>query len=208
MNYKLIAYSQDFSSFLLEKLGDESNKISQIILFGSVARGQAKKNSDIDVFVEVIDQSLEKKIKDIKEMFYDSVKMKNYWELLGIKNEFHLIIGKIEEWDDLRGSLIANGITLYGKYKSNPKLEHFYLFLVNTGAKRSKNVSIWRSLYGYKQKVGKKLYKKEGLVSQYNGKKLARGVFTIPSEHASKIILFLKKNNFRYKIIQSWQEAA
>ena len=43
MNYRLIAYAQDFSSFLLEKLGEESNKISQIILFGSVARGGAEK---------------------------------------------------------------------------------------------------------------------------------------------------------------------
>ncbi len=206
MNYKLIAYSQDFSSFLMEKLGEKSDNVVQIILFGSVARGEAEKDSDVDLFIETIDSTLEERINEIKEKFYSSVKVKKYWELLEVKNEFHLTIGKIKEWDDLKRSLIANGITLYGKYHGAPKLQHFYLFLVNPGTKRSKNVSIWRSLYGYKQRVGNKIYEKEGLVKQYNGRKLARGVFIIPSEHASKLISFLKKNKFTYKIIQSWQE--
>ena len=48
MNYKLIAYAEDFISFLLEKLNKESDKIKQIILFGSVARDEDSKNSDID----------------------------------------------------------------------------------------------------------------------------------------------------------------
>lgn len=45
-NYKRLV--EDFSRRALEKYGDE---IDQIVLFGSVARGEAKINSDIDLLI-------------------------------------------------------------------------------------------------------------------------------------------------------------
>ena len=51
MNYKLVAYAQDFVSFLLQNVKDAS-KIDSITLYGSVARGEAGKDSDIDIFIE------------------------------------------------------------------------------------------------------------------------------------------------------------
>ena len=201
MNYKLIAYAQDFVSFLLEKLNKESNKISQIILFGSVTRDEDSKSSDIDLFIEILDKKLENKINQIKEKFYESIKVKKYWNLLNINNEINCSTGKLEEWDDLKRSLIANGIILYGKYKGKLKTESYYLFTVSPTKNRNKNISIWRELYGYKQKIGKKEYIKKGLIKGYNGKKLARGVFIIPSEHTQKISSFLKKKKFKYEVI-------
>ncbi len=89
MNYKLIAYAQDFASFLLETLDKESNKINQIILFGSVARGEDTKKSDVDLFIDANENKLEEKINQIKEEFYGSVKVRKYWNLLGIKNKIN-----------------------------------------------------------------------------------------------------------------------
>ncbi|MBS3134900.1 nucleotidyltransferase domain-containing protein [Candidatus Woesearchaeota archaeon] len=206
MNYKLIAYAEDFISFLLEKLNKESDKIKQIILFGSVARDEDSKNSDIDLFIEIIDKKIENKINEIKEKFYDSVKVKKYWSLLGINNEINCSIGELEEWDELKRSLVMNGIVLYGKYKGSLKTELYYLFVVFPGKNRNKNISGWRKLYGYNQKISKKIYIKEGLIKDYNGKKLARAVFIIPSDNVQKMISFLKKNSFKYEIIPFWKE--
>ena len=41
---------------------------------------------------------------------------------------------------------------------------------------------------------------------EYNGEKLARGVFIIPLENANKVVLFLKKNKIKNKIFLFWKE--
>ncbi len=206
MNYKLIAYAEDFVSFLLEKLNRNSDKISQIILFGSVARGEAGRRSDIDLFIDVTDEKLEKQINGIKESFYESIKVKKYWNLLGIKNEISCSVGKLDEWDELQRSLIANGIVLFGKYVGKVDIEQYYLFIISQGKDRNKNISVWRTLYGYTQKVGKKKYTKDGLIREYGGEKISRGVFIVPAEHARKISSYLRQNKFKQKIIPFWQE--
>lgn len=206
MNYKLIGYAQDFVSFLFQHLDKEGDKIKQIILFGSITKDGGTKESDIDLFVDVIDKGLEKKINMIKEEFYNSIKVKKYWNLLGVDNEISCSVGKLENWDSLERSIVANGIVLFGKYKGKTETEAYYLFVIIPGKNRNKNISVWRKLYGYTQKIGKKIYIKKGLVKEYNGKKLARGVFIIPVEHSQKIISFLQKNKFKHELIPFWQE--
>lgn len=202
MNYNLIAYAQDFSSFLLQN-SKKAEKIEKIILFGSVVRGEAEKTSDIDIFIET-KEDLE--IEKIIKKFYDSVKFKKYWELLGIKNEIHCEVGKLNEWKDLERSLNAQGILLFDKYQSKKEGEPYYLFSIGQSENRNKNVSIWRKLYGYKQSANKKIYNKEGLVKEYDGEKIAKGVFIIPSKDSQKIISFLKNNKIKHKIILIWKE--
>lgn len=206
MNYKLIAYAQDFISFLLQNLDKDGDKIKQVILFGSSARGEASKKSDIDLFIDVVDKRFEEKIDKIKEEFYGSIKVKKYWNLLGINNKINCSVGALKEWTSLERSLIANGIVLFGRYKGETKTQPYYLFIAIPGKNRNKSISVWRQLYGYTQKIGKKTYAKKGLVKEYDGRKLARGVFVIPAEHSQKIILFLRKNRFKHEIIPFWQE--
>lgn len=205
MNYRLISYAEDFVAFLIEKLGKDTDKIIQIILFGSVTRGEENKNSDIDLFVE-ISQKYEEKLKKIRDEFYNSAKAKKYWNLLNVNNEINLSIGALKDWGDLQASIIANGIVLYGKYKGIPKIEQNSLFIISSGKNRNKNISVWRELYGYTQKVSKKVYIQEGLIKEYSGKKLTRGVFVIPSEHTHKIISFLREKKMPFQIFPFWNE--
>ena len=204
MNYSLIAYAQDFVSFVLQNM-KYPEKIIAVILFGSVVRGEAKKTSDVDIFIET-NGDIESEVARLKEKFYNSIKVEKYWSLLGIKNEIHCEIGSLDEWKDLEKSLIAQGVMLYGKYKSKKQGYPHYLFSIEQSKIRNKNVSLWRKLYGYKQKVGKKVYIKNGLVEEYHGEKIARGVFIIPAENAQKIVSFLKSNGINYKIIIIWKE--
>ena len=204
MNYDLVAYAQDFASFLLQNI-KYPDRIETIILFGSVVRGEAGKNSDIDIFIET-KEDMEKETQKIREKFYNSSKAKKYWSLLGIKNEVHCEAGDLEEWQDLKRSLIAQGIVLYGKYNSKKQGSLYYLFSVEQVKSRSKNISIWRKLYGYRQIINKKIYEKKGLVKEYKGEKIARGVFIIPSGHAQNLISFLKNNDINHKIMLIWKE--
>ncbi|MEK6935211.1 MAG: nucleotidyltransferase domain-containing protein [Nanoarchaeota archaeon] len=204
MNYKLISYAQDFASFLMQNL-KEADKIKKIILFGSVARGEEGKDSDIDIFIE-IEEKQEQEINKIKEKFYESIKFKKYWELFGIKNEINLSIGNLKNWGDLNRSIISNGIVLFGKYTDKVKTKPYVLFSISPGKDRNKNISVWRELYGYTQKVGKKEYVKEGLIKEYQGEKLANGVVIIPIDNSNKLSNFLKNNKFKFKIIPFWME--
>jgi len=202
MNYNLIAYAQDFVSFILQNIKNQ-DKIENIILFGSVVRGEAKKNSDIDLFIEIRDKI---DVEKLKENFYNSIKVKKYWNLLGIKNEIHCELGVLDEWKDLERSISAQGVILYGKYRSKKEGEPYYLFSIEQSKNRNKNVSIWRKLYGYKQIANKKLYQKKGLIKEYNGERIAKGVFLIPSKNSQRIISFLKNNKLKHKIILIWKE--
>ena len=97
---ELISYAVDFVSFLLQNLNEsEREEIKSVLLFGSSARGEARKESDIDIFVDIIsnNERIEKKIKKINKEFFDSVKYTKYWKLLDVENDFHIIVGKINE---------------------------------------------------------------------------------------------------------------
>lgn len=204
MNYKLISYAQDFVSFLMQNFNG-ADKIIKIIMFGSTARGESGRDSDIDIFIEIGEEQ-EKEINKIKEDFYKSIKFKKYWNLLGIKNEINLSIGHLKDWGDLNRSIISDGITLFGKYTDNVKTKPHVLFSITPGKNRNKNISIWRELYGYSQKVNNKNYVKKGLITEYGGQKLANGVVIIPIDSSNKLSNFLKKNEFKFKLIPFWME--
>ena len=204
MSSELIAYAIDFVSFLMQNL-KEADKIKNIILFGSVARDEVAKDSDIDLFIET-DEKLEEKISKVKEDFYNSIKTKKYWALFNIKNEINCSVGKLEDWKELERSIIFNGILLYGKYSGKIKTKPYYLFTISQTKDRNKNISLWRKLDGYKQKVNNKSYESKGLIKEYDGKKLSRATFIISSKYSGNIEKILKKNDIKYELIPLFKE--
>ncbi len=79
--------SQEFADNVKKKLG---NRVKQIILFGSRARGDFCEGSDYDILIV-----LEKKEKDFQEMILD--------ESVEIMNKYYALIGCIvcdeREWE-------------------------------------------------------------------------------------------------------------
>ena len=143
----LISYAMDFSSYLIRN----NKNIRKIILYGSIARGDFNKNSDIDLFID-IDEKQEKNIKKIEENFYESESYKK-WKLKGLSNEISLLMGDLEgsEWKNLKRAIINTGILLYGKYKSNiEKINQYVLFTFENIKPESKRVSVHRKLFGFK----------------------------------------------------------
>ena len=192
---ELVSYAIDFASFLMQNL-KELDKIKSIILFGSVARGEATSKSDVDVFVEVFSEStiLEKEINKIKDDFFESTKFKDYWNLFGIKNEINIIVGKLEDWK-LKDTMLGSSIVLYSKY--SPKLdegENKVILYWDVIKNNSKRVMLSKKLFGYSD-YGKK-YK--GFLEVYGGVKLGANVILI---YAEEMNLFLKEfRKFKVKV--------
>ena len=99
MKYKLIAYAADFVSFLLERLGETDIVINQIILFGSVSRAEAQKDSDVDIYSSGSNVFIKKKIEAIDSSISARVGSFDRDSIL-IKEivENHVIIKGVEEY--------------------------------------------------------------------------------------------------------------
>lgn len=197
MQNKLIAYALDISSFLIQKT-KRKEEIKQIILFGSVAREEAEKTSDIDIFIDITkdNEKIKKELNENLDKFMGSTKVKNYWKLLGIENNINLVIGKLSEWE-LESSIIANGITLYGKFKPEVKKgQHKTLFVWENVKPNNKRVLFNKQLLGYKQ--NNKQY--EGLLQKYNGERLGKGCILTPLEHSVIFHKLFKKYRISVRI--------
>ena len=200
LNYKkLVAYASAFVSFVLPKVVD----VDEIILFGSVARNEADKKSDIDLFFNL--KKDENKIKGIikKELgkFYTS-KIAETWYFKGIKNEINIEVGNLDKWK-LKRSIISDGIVLYGKYKEVPeKLKGFAQFTLKPIKNITKRNKIIRRLFGRKEKR----YSTGGLIEEY-GKKVSVSSFIVPIEKSKDIIRMLNKEKIDYSYFEFWSDA-
>ena len=184
---ELISYAADFVSFFLQNFKDVE-KIKSIVLFGSVARGEETKKSDVDIFVDVFSGSkvLEKKIGIMKDDFFDSRKFKDYWKLMGIENDINIIVGKLDEWN-LKDTILGSSIILYGKYSSRlDSGENKVILYWDVVKDNSKRVMLNKKLKGFSH-YGKKY---EGFLDIYGGVKLGANAILIPVEELN---LFLKE---------------
>ncbi len=203
--YILISYALSFASFLLNN--PFCKKINKIILFGSVARGDYTSESDIDIFVDAPD-SVKKEIEKSLSLFYSS-RVWDMWRLNGIDNEISLKIGNLAKWR-LRREVISSGIMLYGKYTELPEHANPYLLIriIDLGTKKiSKQMHLWRRLYGYTQKIGNKTYNQRGIISEEGGIKIGKAILLIPMIRRRPILDFLKKNKIKYKLYELWSDS-
>lgn len=194
---KLISFALNFASFLIGRI-----EVKSIILFGSVAKDTFDEESDIDLFIET-DKKNEDKIKSVLELYKKTKEHENF-RLEGIENEISIKCGSLNEWKELKRSIIHGGIVLYGSYEGKPeKLKHKLLFMLDVGNfNRAKKIKIWRKIYGYNQKVGKKTYNSKGFAE----KKLGKGVFLVSIENSQKILDYLIKNKIKYSFSDIWIE--
>lgn len=194
---KIKAYSNYFVSFLLNELDNISN-INQIILFGSVAKEEATKNSDVDIFIDLKrkDKNFDGIIKKIEDRFYKS-REALLFKNKGIYNKINVIIGKLEEWKDLKDSIESHGIVLYGSYipEKIGGRKHVIVLWSKIGKNRG---AFLNKIYGVK--IRDKIYK--GLVELLGGRKLGKSSVMIPAENKKDFLDLMKKYKVDYKILE------
>ena len=197
---EIIAYAMDFASYLISKV----NGINRIILHGSVARGDFDEESDIDLFIDIFDKKIEKKIKAAEEVYYKTNSYKE-WKLKGISNELSLIIGKLDsnEWKDLKRAIMNTGIILYGKYTAeNKDAKHYVLFSFENIKPESKRVAFFRKLFGFK--IRKKTY--QGMADKLNARKIGKGAIVVPIENANQLKQYFKQVKVNTRVYDFWSD--
>lgn len=194
---ELISYALDFSSFLIQNIKNLEG-INSIILFGSVARGEAKKESDVDIFIDLLkfDKKIEKEIQDIKEKFFDSVKYKKYWKIFGIENEINIAVGELDKWP-LKDSMVGNSIILYQKYSPTLKGGKNKIILSWISSKNnSHRVMLNKRLFGYNH-YGKRY---QGMLQKLNGEKIGNNIILIPAEFLNEFLKLFRTSKITVKI--------
>lgn len=197
---ELIAYAMDFASYVEERV----DNIRSIIAFGSVARGKFSSDSDVDVFVDISGTSkkTEKEIKKIRESFEKTEKF-NRWKLKGVSNDINVIVGDLssDEWESLRGSIISDGITLFGKYESVPDdMKGYNILSYDAIENEKRRINLHRKLFGYKLK--EKRY--HGAVNEKGGFKIGPRAFMVSLSGTAGIMEILEDMNIKFRIFEVW----
>lgn len=190
------AYASYFSSYLLMNV-KKRDCIERIILFGSVARDEANKESDVDIFIDLNkkNQKIKNEIGKILENFYKS-REALLFKSKGIDNKINLIIGRLDDWGDLKNSIESTGIVLYGKYIPSgiSGSKHAILFWNKIQKNRG---AFLNKVYGVNVKG--KYY--QGFIDKFGGKKLGKSSVMIPIEHKDKILKLMKEHKVNTKIL-------
>ncbi|MDP4039304.1 MAG: nucleotidyltransferase domain-containing protein [Candidatus Pacearchaeota archaeon] len=196
------SYASYFVSYLLGSLKDVGN-VKNIILFGSVAKGNSNRDSDVDIFIEIKKNNLKFKsgVEKTLEEFYqsrDALIFKNK----GIDNKINVIVGKLDDWSELRKSIEGTGILLYGSYVASGVKGKKYILI--SWDKIGKNRGAFlNKLYGFK--VNGKRYK--GLIDELQGRKIGKSSLMVPIEGHKDIMAVLKHYDVSASFIEVWNES-
>jgi predicted nucleotidyltransferase len=206
---EIISYIYDFLSTVFENKQFQEN-INEVILFGSVAKKNYDKKSDIDLFFDIKNKEmvkeLEESLRNILKSF--EIKSEKTWKIKKVNLPINFIIGSLrdENWKGLKDEIISSGIVLYSKYKETPEnLKHYYLLYYSlNNLKRKEKMKFIRTAFGYITKKGKIEYKQRGIIEDFGGLKLASNVILISSEELSKIKKLFNEHRIEYKILETW----
>ncbi|MEK6933929.1 MAG: nucleotidyltransferase domain-containing protein [Nanoarchaeota archaeon] len=199
----MISYIYDFLSILFDKLKDKE-KIRTVILFGSFARGNERKDSDIDLFIDVKIDDKEEVERFTKEALREfEIKIEKSWKLKGMSNSVVPIVDDVslEKWVELRREISSYGILLFGKYETPIKPgKKFALIEYDLSKFKQKDkMRILRCLLGYKLKKGKKVYEQKGLIKKVNAEKISNSIL-VGIVNYKDIYNLLKKERVPLKI--------
>ncbi|MBI2110187.1 nucleotidyltransferase domain-containing protein [Candidatus Woesearchaeota archaeon] len=195
----LKSYASYFVAFLLQNIA-KPDAIERITLYGSVAKGEETKDSDIDIFIEVKKQTKqrEKEIQKIVRDFYKS-REASLFKVKEIENKFSIKIGIIREWKELYKSIASTGITLYGSYEAKELpsgvKQSIIIFWSNIGKNRG---SFLNKIYGFR--IHNKSY--AGLLTKYEGKKLGKSCIIMPSQYKKEIFVLLREHQVNAKVME------
>ncbi len=175
-------------------------EVLQVILFGSVARGDEHRDSDIDIAV-----------------IYSDKKEKVMSEIIGFASEdiqlTHLSIKDLPKETEVTGALAGEGLILYGRpititakeLALKPKLLISYDL---SSLEYKDKMRINRAFFGGKStsKYKEKKYetKTGGTVNEQGIEKIGKGVLLVSREKATKITGILKRFNAKWMEVSVW----
>ncbi len=196
------------TSDLIEKIKNISKKfleIESLIIFGSVARNQAGKESDLDVCIilknEDSKDNISDKILDLEERYDKNI------NLVFTDSSFRGLDRQFIE------TILREGITIYGKTPDvsiqQLELEPYEIIKFDlSNLDQSKKMKIKRILYGVKtkKKYKGKIYTSEqkGLVEKLGGLRIGIASILIPEKKSWELENMLRENGVSLRKITIW----
>lgn len=197
----LISYASYFVAYLLGKIKNRE-KIERIVLYGSVAKNEANKESDIDIFMDVKKKSarFEREVRSIEQEFYQS-REAALFKSRGVDNKLSLKIGRLREWKNLYGSIASTGIVMYGKYEAKELpagVKHFVIIYWDSIGKN--RGAFLNKLYGFR--IRGKAY--TGLLQRCEGIKIGKSCIMLPVHYKDEIFTLIKHHQAKAHIMEAF----
>ena len=194
----LVALAHDFLSTVFSKVA--LSKIRRVVLFGSVARNEFDKDSDLDLFIDSIEH-IEPEISSALRSF--NAARRRVWDLKGVTIPVKVTTGVLEKpaWENLRMELGDHGIVLHSRFSTAPVLkEHILVNYSMDNLTQPVKMRLLRRLYGYTIKKDGKTYPQQGIVSKEGGLRIGQNVFIIPIGSKKKIEAVLQETKSKYQM--------
>ncbi len=199
------------AAFEFAKKVSDIDIVQSVVLFGSVAKGEADARSDVDILI-IFDSP--KPISSIRERI-EITRISQDLEKKFDKNM--QIVFTNREFDKLDRQFIENvfreGIMLYGKTPQvdveKLKLEpHSLVYFSLRKLGKSDKMKVKKALYGHKtvKKYKNKVYKSEivGLVEQFGGRRTGIASVLIPAKSTKELVDALERFGVEYELLDVW----
>lgn len=176
------------------------DEILSVVLFGSVARGDFDKYSDVDIAI-IYSRKNPEIIQKINLLAPEKFQV------------LHLTLDELVDEPTLAGALSGEGILLHGKpvtlsIEDEDLKSQMIIAYDTTDLKRNIRSKLYRTLYGGSSTyyVGgvKKKKKYPGIIERITAKKLAKSVILVDRHNAPEIIKTLRRFNAKWKEIPVW----
>jgi predicted nucleotidyltransferase len=174
--------------------------VLSLVLFGSVARGEATRESDIDIAV-IYSEKDDEVVRKLESLAGGRIQLT------------HLSLEELKEEPTIAGALSGEGILLYGAPVSisaeGLELRPMMIISYDTsGMSRNARSRLQRALYGGVStyvKDGEKVKKEyPGVVKEVGAEKLGKGVLLVDRRRYPKIAGTLKAYGAKYREIPVW----
>jgi len=206
---ELYSYVYDFVSQVLDNK-TVFDSVKKIVLFGSVARGDFRKESDIDLFVDLKSLKKQKKVNSLikKEVDKFEARSEKTWHLRGVDLPLKIVVGDLDQkrWKDLREEMLSYGKIIYGDWEISPDgLKHHLLITYDLKhLPQKKKMGFLRKMYGYSEEKKGKKYVQPGLLEELKGEKVSVNALLIWRSDFVKIKQLLKEYSVRYWLRDTW----
>lgn len=205
-----LAYAADFVSYLLQHLPPRDVATLELIaIFGSAARGEATRDSDVDLFIQSSKpDTLERKVTTVIADFETSARVLDYWRPLGVRLPLSVKVGRSPSaFSAIPDALVEHGKVLYAPYRAVAPRPHArqrgVIFAWENISNPTSRNNIYRNLFGYVSH-GKRY---PGLVATTGGRRLTKGAIWVPLEHLVAVERLFRKNRVTCQLMRVADEA-